>query len=159
MNSRLDESRRLETLLEEIRSEIHFVKGRLSQLESDFNKVEKQFAVPRNQSTISLSTERTEDSRTQLIGKLPMILLSTEYFPDNETLIGFSEKSLGLAMPKGHRSKKEIMGIIITEVVRLRPQKIEEFSRIIDQVMGKKPKGKKSFFEEWDKAIKEMRFR
>jgi len=159
MSRRLGEMRRLENLLENIRSEIHFVKGRLAQLESDFDKVEKQFMFMTNQSIVSLPPERLEDDKMQLIGKLPMILLSTEYFPDNETLINFSEKSLGLIMPKGHRSRKEIIGIIVTEVAQLNPKRIEEFRRITDQVMGKKPKGQRSFFEEWDKAIKEMQFR
>jgi hypothetical protein len=132
---------------------------RLSRLRSELDGIEKEYKTLRNQFVHGVSLMQPQDDKALLIGKLPMVLLSIEYFPDNDSLISFSDKSLGLPMPKGHRSRKEIIGIIITEVAKLKPEKIEQFRKVLDQVMEKKPKGQRSFFEEWDKTIKEMRFK
>jgi hypothetical protein len=94
-----------------------------------------------------------------LIGNLPTALLSTNYFPNNRSLVKFSEKSLEIKMPKGHRSRKEILGIIITEVAKLDTNKIVQFNEVLNQVIRHEPKSEKSFFEEWEKAIKNMRFK
>lgn len=148
-----------EMKLAEIREKINRIKEDISLLDVSMNRYNNTFTEQRNRSAHLTNNERLRQDKELLIGKLPTVLLSTEYFPNNESLVRFSENSLKILLPKGHRSKKEIIGIVVTEIAKLDSKKITEFMNILDRVMEHKPKGEQNFFEEWEKVIKDIRFR
>jgi hypothetical protein len=103
-------------------------------------------------------TKNEEEEKNILIGELPMVLLSKKYFPDNKTLIEFAATSLGLPISYARkRSRREIIGIIITEIAKVKTERIQEFRRALEIVLKKKIMGKTEFFDEWEKAIRSIR--
>lgn len=167
----LDQVKSFERSLQQIQTNISTLERQLRDLRVMLDRTESQFEEFRNalahnrsyqedkQTSLGLYSTSQEKDKVSLIGKLPSALLSMNYFPNNEALVKFSEESLGITMPKGHRSRKEIIGIIVIEVAKLNPQKITQFINVLDRVLKRKPEGEKSFFEEWDKVIREMQFR
>lgn len=103
------------------------------------------------------SGKKPENTLRLLIGELPTVLLSQKFFPDNQSLGEFSKRSLNLNISASRkRSRREIIGIIITEVAKLEPRKLESFRRALNIVLKKKPKGRTDFFDFWEKTIRSM---
>jgi hypothetical protein len=153
--------------LMEIRSAIFDIERMLKRLENRTAQISERIADKQNQvlsSNACLSSSfminsgnRDISSKKLLIGELPTVLLSTKFFPDNERLIGFAKKSLKLPISVARkRSRREIIGIIITEVEKLDLKEITAFRNILDIVLKEEPKTTNDFFDFWDKTIRSM---
>ncbi len=103
---------------------------------------------------------RIDKNKKELIGTLPNILVSTEYFPSNKSLNQFA-KELGFDIAGFEKKKKdEIIGRIIIKVSEFDPNKIDLINNILNSVLDKVKKGNiNEFFLEWDKAIKGINIR
>lgn len=95
-----------------------------------------------------------------MIGTLPFVLLSKQYFPTNTDLYRFAN-SMGIRIQFWKkRSRPEMIGIIITEVSQFKPPQLYRFNNILNEVLGIVEKYEKSdFFDEWSKTIKTIKFR
>lgn len=94
-----------------------------------------------------------------LIGSIPFILLDKKIFQKTIDVIEFAEK-IGIIIPKGgNRKKDEIIGRIITAIIEFPPSKTEQLHQAILQLKTVYPKkiDTKSFLEEWDKVIKNLK--
>jgi len=101
---------------------------------------------------------KTEKDKLDVIGSLPFLLLNKKYFPTTESLLKFAESN-NLNIPKGHKSRAELLGIIITNVAKLDKIKLEEFKRALDKMLKKaETKNIDNFFLEWEKTIREIEF-
>jgi len=128
-------------------------------LEKEINTLEKRLRELEFLREGFFPNEKDKD-KFSLIGKLPTVLLSKKYFPDNKALIDFAKTSLELPISiRRKRSRREIIGIIITEVANLDPRKISDFRKVLDKVLSKRPSTRESFFKEWERAIKSISFR
>lgn len=100
---------------------------------------------------------KREDAVRLLIGELPVVLLSKKFFPDNRSLIEFAQTSLNLPISLTRkRSRREIIGVIITEVAKLDLNKIRAFRETLSVVLQKQPKSRTDFFDFWEKTIRSM---
>ena len=153
-----DENRRNERELMEIRSSIFDAERLLKRIESRADELAKKIADSRERVSFATTSkgEKREDIKKLLIGELPTVLLSVEFFPNNKFLIDFAKKSLNLPIPRRGRSRREIIGIVITEVEKLDLRKIEAFRKTLNIVLEKQPKSSTDFFDFWDKTIRSM---
>lgn len=103
---------------------------------------------------------RIDKEKKELVGSVPYILTHKEYFPNNESLVLFA-RQIGIIIPSWRKKKKdEILGRIITELIKLPADKIRKFNQVISTILNKAESGSiDNFFSEWDRAIKQMNFR
>jgi len=147
-----------------LRDRIHRLTILLREMDISLKDIEKEIRYSKMlldeiREKIPVMKNEKERDKFSLIGKLPMVLLSKEYFPDNKALIDFARESLELPVSiRRKRSRREIIGVIITEVASLDSKKISEFRKILDEVLSKRPTTRESFFKEWEKAIKSLKF-
>lgn len=97
-----------------------------------------------------------------LIGSIPFILLDKTIFQKNLDVVEFASK-IGIEIISGEKKKiDEIVGRIIVAIKEFPPLKILQLNQAIVQLKAKtaisQRKDKISFFEEWDKVIKNMNF-
>ena len=153
-----DEERRNERELMEIRSLIFDTQRSLKKIESRVEELAQRIADSRERASFKITpkAEKRQDIKKLLIGELPTVLLSTEFFPGNKFLIDFAKKSLNLPIPQRGRSRREIIGIIITEVEKLDLHKIDAFRKTLNIVLEKQPRSSTDFFDFWDKTIRSM---
>ena len=153
-----DEVRRNERELMEIRSLLFGTERTLKRIENRVEELAREIADSRERASVLPTSrgEKREDIKRLLIGELPTVLLSTELFPSNKFLIDFAKKSLNLPVPRRGRSRREIIGIIITEVEKLDLRKIEAFRKTLNIVLEKQPKSSTDFFDFWEKTIRTM---
>jgi ribosomal protein S10 len=95
-----------------------------------------------------------------LIGSIPFILLDKTIFKKNMDVVEFANK-IGIDIQSGEKKKlDEIVGRIIVAIKEFPPEQVKSLNQAIAQVKTKSldspKKDKKSFFEEWDKVIKNM---
>ena len=94
-----------------------------------------------------------------LIGSIPFILFDKKIFQKTVDVIEFAEK-IGILIPKGgNRKIDEIIGRIITAIKEFPPHRIALLNQTISHLKASSPvkKDKASFFEEWDRVIKNMK--
>jgi len=103
---------------------------------------------------------RIDKEKKELIGSVPYILTNKEFFPNNESIVQFA-KQIGIIIPSWQKKKKdEILGRIISEILRFEPKKLSQFNFIINNFLNKAEKGQvDNFFLEWDRAIRDMNFK
>lgn len=95
-----------------------------------------------------------------LIGSIPFILLDKTIFQKNMDVVEFASK-IGIDIQSGEKKKlDEIVGRIIVAIKEFPPTKIASLNQAILKLKAKptntNKKDKKSFFEEWDKVIKNL---
>ena len=72
-----------------------------------------------------------QDTKSELIGILPSVLIDEERFPTNEALAKFSEKSLNFKLPFWQkRSRTEIVGRIIDNINTRSQNELVELTNI-----------------------------
>jgi len=104
---------------------------------------------------LSLRENLKDKDKQQLIGLLPYVLLDKRYFPTNDLLVMFAKKYLGIEIKHYEkRSRNEILGTIIAEVVNKKPEQIKLFVEALNRIMGKEKTVRGDFFTEWDKVIR-----
>jgi len=106
---------------------------------------------------LSLAESSKDKDKQQLIGILPYVLLDKKYFPTNNLLVIFAKKNLQINIRNPEKkSRDELLGSIIVQVVKKDPKQIRMFSNALKRIIGKEKSGKvEDFFWEWDKIIKE----
>lgn len=95
-----------------------------------------------------------------LIGSIPFILLDKNIFQKNMDVVEFANK-IGIEIQAGEKKKlDEIVGRIIVAIKEFEPSKISQLNKAISQLKTKpkstSKKDKKSFFEDWDRVIKNI---
>ena len=101
---------------------------------------------------------RANKYKLDVIGSLPFLLLNKKYFPTTESLLKFAKTS-GIHIPKGHKSRAEILGIIITNVAKLDEDSMSQFREALNQMLQKtETKEIDNFFLEWEKTIRSIKF-
>jgi hypothetical protein len=100
------------------------------------------------------------DDVENLIGSIPFILLDKSIFQKNLDVVEFASK-IGIDIQFGEKKKlDEIVGRVIVAIKEFPPTQIVQLNQAILQLKNKSSKtskkDKKSFFEEWDKVIKNM---
>lgn len=111
----------------------------------------------------SMGLERFDDIATSkdkvnLIGILPMMLLSEDLFPRHKDLIDFSANILGVHVRHLNRpSRTRIIGEIIAQIAKLPSLEIELISKKIQSFIRDSKIRKTNFFLGWDSAIRQMR--
>jgi hypothetical protein len=97
-----------------------------------------------------------DKDKQQLVGMLPYVLLDKKYFPTNDLLSLFAKKNLGIDIKYyKKKSRNEILGTIVAEVVKKNPSQIHLFIQALNKIIGKEKKGEvRNFFLEWDKVIR-----
>lgn len=102
----------------------------------------------------------SERNKIEVIGGLPFLLLSSKYFPNIDSIKMFATNQLHIPIPRGNKSRHELIGIIISEIAKFDPEQMNKLKAVIAKVLGKVEKGEvKDFFREWDKAIGALEFR
>ena len=109
-----------------------------------------------NQSNYLNQTNEVEN----LIGSIPFILLDKSIFQKNMDVVEFASK-IGIEIQSGEKKKiDEIVGRIIAAIKEFPPSQIAQLNQAILHLKTKPSnttkKDKKSFFEEWDKVIKNI---
>lgn len=97
-----------------------------------------------------------------LIGSIPFILLDKTIFQKNQDVVEFASR-IGIDIISGEKKKiDEIVGRITVAIKEFPPSKIIRLNQAIAQLKEKTSTSKKrdkiSFFQEWDKVIKNMNF-
>lgn len=100
------------------------------------------------------------DEVENLIGSIPFILLDKSIFQKNMDVVEFASK-IGIDIQGGEKKKlDEIVGRVIVAIKEFPPSKIATLNQAILQLKARPSntgkKDKKSFFEAWDKVIKNM---
>ena len=95
-----------------------------------------------------------------LIGSIPFILLDKNIFNKNMDVVEFAER-IGISISGGEKKKiDEIVGRIIVAIKEFQPSKISQLNHAITELKSNSKsnskKDKNSFFEEWDKVIKNI---
>jgi hypothetical protein len=95
-----------------------------------------------------------------LIGSIPFILLDKSIFQKNLDVVEFANK-IGIDIQSGEKKKlDEIVGRVIVAIKEFPPNRIAQLNQAILQLKNKSftinKKDKKSFFEEWDRVIKNL---
>ena len=143
--SRLDKRR--------INKLIYFIERNWNNLNEDINVINKKNEFHKIDKTI-------DSKKIDIIGGLPFLLLSKKYFNTTNDIKNFSIKYLNFKIPKGNKSRPEIIGIIVTHVVGLPKSDTEEFRSVLNEVIYRAQKGTISdVFLEWEKTIKSLKFR
>jgi len=102
--------------------------------------------------------KETKKDKLEVIGSLPFLLLNKKYFPTTESLLKFAQSN-NITMPRGHKSRAELLGIIITSVAKLDKVRLREFREALNKMLKKvETKNIDNFFLEWEKTIRDMEF-
>lgn len=96
--------------------------------------------------------------KDNIIGKLPRILLSSEYFENNADIFNFAEKYLEIKIPnREKKSRADLIGHIVVQVEKLNAKKLTKFNTILNIITEKSVKKEdESFFLKWEKAIRQI---
>ncbi len=125
-------------------------------LESESNKSSEQnISKSKRSQFLSLA----DKNKIDIIGELPFLLNSTKYFKSINDIKDFSEKFLLIPVPKGNKSKRELIGIIVVGIAELPPKETQRIKDALNEVMEKVTTGKTdNIFLEWEKAISSIKF-
>jgi len=98
-----------------------------------------------------------DKNKIEIIGGLPFLLNDTKYFPSSESIKKFSEDILNIDIPKGNKTRPELIGIIIVKISELQSFETQRINNALNAVMKNVKKGgEKNIFLEWEKAIKSI---
>ena len=87
------------------------------------------------------------------------MLNSPKYFNSNEAIKHFSERYLKIRIPKGNKSRPELIGFITVGIVELPPFETNRIREVLNKVMKNVERGKTSdIFLEWERAFNSMNF-
>lgn len=101
-----------------------------------------------------------DKNKIDIIGGLPFLLNSKKYFKTHNDIKEFSEKFLRIPIPKGNKSKKELIGIIVVGIAELPPKETQRIKDVLNEVMEKVTTGEtENIFLEWKKAISSIEFK
>jgi len=105
------------------------------------------------------SQQNKSNDVENLIGSIPFILLDKKVFQKNMDVVEFAER-IGIIISSGEKKKlSEIVGRIIEAIMELPANKIAMLNQVISQLKTSmvSKKDKSSFFQEWDRVIKNMK--
>ncbi len=108
------------------------------------------------------SQKKLDEKKIELIGILPAVLSSEQYFPSNVNLASFVKDNIGITIgTPDKRSRAEIIGIAITSINKMDVKRLDRFKQALVKVSERMDKSavKNNFFLEWEKVIKEMEFK
>lgn len=98
-----------------------------------------------------------DKNKIEIIGGLPFLLNDIKYFPSSESIKKFSENILNISIPKGNKTRPELIGIIIVKISELQSFETQRISNALNAVMKNvKSGGEKNIFLEWEKAIRSI---
>lgn len=126
------------------------IKRLVKDLEQEFS----QYRFP-----TSFKTVAGHNKRVDLVGLLPLMLMSEEMFPTHKSLIDFSGNVLGIELKRLTRpSRTRIVGEILLEVAKLPAKDLDKIlAKLQEIIRNKMVHAKSDFFMEWDSAIRRMR--
>lgn len=100
-----------------------------------------------------------DKDKVEVIGALPFLLLSKEYFPTNDSVARFAKEN-GIRIPKGHKTRPELIGFIVIGIAELQPASLSRLNKALRQVLRKAQRHEiGNFLSEWDRAIRGLEFR
>jgi hypothetical protein len=95
-----------------------------------------------------------DKNKIEIIGGLPFLLNNTDYFPSTESIKLFAENILNIKIPKGNKTRPELIGIIIVQISELQSFETQRINNALNAVIKNVKKGNgKNIFLEWEKAI------
>lgn len=95
-----------------------------------------------------------DKNKIEIIGGLPFLLNNTDYFPSSESIKMFSENNLNIKIPKGNKTRPELIGIIIVKIAELQSFETQRINNALNAVIKNVKSGStKNIFLEWEKAI------
>lgn len=95
-----------------------------------------------------------DKNKIEIIGGLPFLLNNTDYFATMESIKLFAENILHITIPKGNKSRPELIGIIIVKISELKNFETQRINNALNSVMKNVKTGAgKNIFLEWEKAI------
>lgn len=98
-----------------------------------------------------------DKNKIEIIGGLPFLLNNKNYFPSSESIKKFSEDILHIEIPKGNKTRPELIGIIIVNIAELESFETQRINNALNAVIKNVKKGNtKNIFLEWEKAIKSI---
>lgn len=118
------------------------------------NKPTKKTISPKH-----YSQQNKSNDVENLIGSIPFILLDKKIFQKNMDVVEFADR-IGVIITSGEKKKlSEIVGRIIEAIKGFPPNRITLLNQTISQLKASSAskKDKVSFFEEWDRVIKNMK--
>jgi hypothetical protein len=96
--------------------------------------------------------------KSNVIGLLPMMLLSEDLFPTHRDLLDFAKYTLNIELRRLNRpSRTRIIGEIIAQVAKVQTSEMELVYKKLQDFIRKKSFKNKNFFSDWDSAIRSMR--
>lgn len=101
-----------------------------------------------------------EKAKNEIIGGLPRVFLSKNYFSKNLDIDAFAKRHLGIQIPQPNKkSRPELIGIVVTKVAEMKPDELYNFNKVLNKVLARVDEGKvDDFFLEWEKAIQNLKF-
>jgi hypothetical protein len=98
-----------------------------------------------------------DKNKIEIIGGLPFLLNNTDYFPSSESIRKFSEDILHIKIPRGNKTRPELIGIIIVNIAELKSFETQRINNALNAVIKNVKSGStKNIFLEWEKAIKSI---
>jgi len=95
-----------------------------------------------------------DKNKIEIIGGLPFLLNNPNYFPSSESIKLFSENILNINIPKGNKTRPELIGIIIVKIAELQSFETQRINNALNAVIKNVKSGSgKNIFLEWEKAI------
>ncbi|MDH5686765.1 MAG: hypothetical protein OEZ48_02715 [Candidatus Bathyarchaeota archaeon] len=112
--------------------------------------------------SMDISGKKGYYRNVDLVGLLPVMLMSKEVFPTHNTLYDFSIEVLGIDLR--HKlgtirpARTRIVGEILAEVVRLPKKNLDRVLERLQLIIRNRAVHKKQdFFVDWDSTIRRMR--
>lgn len=95
-----------------------------------------------------------DKNKIDIIGGLPFLLNSPEYFPSSESIRRFAQDKLNITVSRGNKTRPELIGIVIVGVAELPTFETQRISNALNAVMRNvKDRPGRNIFLEWEKAI------
>lgn len=156
----MNDKKNIENLLDIIDLLSKINKNDLKQLKDVLLKMINQ-SRPQND-FISKDSKRgylslADKNKIEIIGGLPFLLNDEKYFPSSESIKMFSENILNIKIPKGNKTRPELIGIIIVKIAELQSFETQRINNALNAVIKNVKSGSnKNIFLEWEKAIKSI---
>lgn len=134
---------------------------RLRDIRRIVNKLERELHEYRPQMQFEIGAT---DKRVELVGLLPFMLMSRDMFPTHKSLYEFAKSVFGVELRNrlSRPARTRIVGEILKEVMIL-PRRdwnkiLDKLQEIIKNARARAMSSqKRSFFTDWDSAIRRMR--
>ena len=129
------------------------------------NYLTHSYEFDMNQTNVSQKSRRAgflslaDKNKIDIIGGLPFLINSNRYFKSNENIRDFSEKYLHIPVPRGNKSRAELIGIIVVGIAELPPFETERIRNTLNEVLERvKSVESKDIFFECENALKSVKF-